>query len=219
MNPMLVWMDLEMTGLDHTREVIVEIATLITDDELEVVAEGPDLVIHQPDEVLAAMDPFVVEMHTRSGLLEQIRSSTISLQEAGAATLEFIKEHVPEPMSVPLCGNSIGTDRRFLAAYLPEIETHLHYRSVDVSSIKELVKRWYPEVDAARPHGQGSHRALDDIRESIAELAYYRDLVFLDASAVVATDEPDEPDAAVADATGRDDVVDGPDAPATGGTE
>jgi oligoribonuclease len=194
MNRMLVWMDLEMTGLDHTREVIVEIATLITDDELEVVAEGPDLVIHQPDEVLAAMDPFVVEMHTRSGLLEQIRSSTISLEEAGAATLEFIKEHVPEPMSVPLCGNSIGTDRRFLAAYLPEIETHLHYRSVDVSSIKELVKRWYPEVDDARSRGQGSHRALDDIRESVAELAYYRDRVFVDASAVDGTDEREEPD-------------------------
>jgi oligoribonuclease len=222
MSGMLVWMDLEMTGLDHTREVIVEIATLITDDELEVVAEGPDLVIHQPDEVLAAMDPFVVEMHTRSGLLEQIRSSTISLEEAGAATLEFIKEHVPEPMSVPLCGNSIGTDRRFLAAYLPEIETHLHYRSVDVSSIKELVKRWYPEVDAARPHGQGSHRALDDIRESIAELAYYRDLVFVDASAVVATDEPDEPedrDDPDEDATDRDDLVDEPDTPATGAAE
>jgi len=181
MTPMLVWMDLEMTGLDHTSEVIVEIATIITDDDLGIIAEGPDLVIHQPEDVLAAMDPFVVEMHTKSGLLDQIRASTISLEDAGAATLEFIKEHVPEPMSVPLCGNSIGTDRRFLAAYLPEIETHLHYRSVDVSSIKELVKRWYPAVDAARPHGAGAHRALDDIRESIAELGYYRQQVFVDA--------------------------------------
>jgi oligoribonuclease len=187
MTRMLVWMDLEMTGLDHTSEVIVEIATIITDDDLAIVAEGPDLVIHQPDEVLAAMDPFVVEMHTKSGLLDQIKSSTISLEEGGAATLEFIKEHVPEPMSVPLCGNSIGTDRRFLAAYLPEIETHLHYRSVDVSSIKELVKRWYPDVDSARPHGAGAHRALDDIRESIAELAYYREHVFVDEPAA---DEP-----------------------------
>ena len=177
---MLVWMDLEMTGLDHTSDVIVEIATLVTDDELQIVAEGPDLVVHQPDEVLDRMDPFVVDMHTRSGLLEAIRASTISLDDAGAATLEFIKEHVPEPRTVPLCGNSIGTDRRFLAAYLPDIEDHLHYRSIDVSSVKELVKRWYPEVDARRPHGQGSHRALDDIRESVREMQYYRSTVFAD---------------------------------------
>ena len=128
---MLVWMDLEMTGLDHTSEVIVEIATLITDDELQVVAEGPDLVVNQPEEYLLKMDPFVVEMHTRSGLLDQIRSSTITLEQAGAETLAFIQEHVPEARTVPLCGNSIGTDRRFLAAYLPEIEEYLHYRSVD----------------------------------------------------------------------------------------
>ncbi len=175
---MLVWMDLEMTGLDHTREVIVEIATLITDDDLEVVAEGPDLVVHQPEEMLLKMDPFVVEMHTRSGLLDQIRASTISLDEAGAATLAFIREHVPEPRTVPLCGNSIGTDRRFLAAYLPEIEEFLHYRSVDVSSMKELVRRWYPEVLTQRGWKQGSHRALDDIRESVSELRLYRELVF-----------------------------------------
>jgi oligoribonuclease len=174
----LVWMDLEMTGLDHTRDVIVEIATLITDDELEIVAEGPDLVVHQPDDVLALMDPFVVDMHTRSGLLTAIRSSTISLEQAGAATLEFVKQWAPEPRSVPLCGNSIGTDRRFLAAYLPAIEEHLHYRSVDVSSVKELVKRWYPSVDADRPYKPGTHRALDDIRESVQELRYYRRRVF-----------------------------------------
>ncbi len=125
------------------------------------------------------MDPFVVEMHTRSGLLDQIKASTISLDDAGAATLEFIKGHVPEPASVPLCGNSIGTDRRFLAAYLPDIENHLHYRSIDVSSVKELVKRWYPDIDSSRPRGQGSHRALDDIRESIREMAYYREHVFV----------------------------------------
>jgi oligoribonuclease len=177
-------MDLEMTGLDHTSEVIVEIATIVTDDDLTIVAEGPDLVIHQPDEVLAKMDPFVLDMHTRSGLLDAIKASTISLDDAGAATLEFIKLHVPEPMTVPLCGNSIGTDRRFLAAYLPDIENHLHYRSIDVSSVKELVKRWYPTVDAERPHGHGSHRALDDIRESIREMAYYRDRVFVDRSSV-----------------------------------
>ncbi len=183
---MLVWMDLEMTGLDHTREVIVEIATLITDDDLQVVAEGPDLVVHQPEEFLTKMDPFVVEMHTRSGLLDQIRASTISLADAGAETLAFIRAHVPEARTVPLCGNSIGTDRRFLAAYLPEIEEYLHYRSVDVSSIKELVRRWYPEVLNQRGWKQGAHRALDDIRESVSELQLYRDLVFCNADQVAA---------------------------------
>jgi len=186
---MLVWMDLEMTGLDHTSDVIVEIATLITDDQLEIVAEGPDLVIHATDEQLAAMDPFVVDMHTRSGLLDQIKASTITLEEAGAATLAFIKEHVPEERAVPLCGNSIGTDRRFLDAYLPDIENWLHYRSIDVSSVKELVKRWYPAVDTSRPRGQGSHRALDDIRESIREMAYYRDTVFVDPATPAASND------------------------------
>lgn len=186
---MLVWMDLEMTGLDHTSDVIVEIATLITDDQLEIVAEGPDLVIHATDEQLAAMDPFVVDMHTRSGLLDQIKASTITVEEAGAATLAFIKEHVPEERVVPLCGNSIGTDRRFLDAYLPDIENWLHYRSIDVSSVKELVKRWYPAVDTSRPRGQGSHRALDDIRESIREMAYYRDTVFVDLATPAASDD------------------------------
>jgi len=190
---MLVWMDLEMTGLDHTSDVIVEIATIITDDDLEILAEGPDLVIHQPDDVLARMDPFVVDMHTRSGLLDQIKASTISLDDAGAATLEFIKLHVPEPASVPLCGNSIGTDRRFLAAYLPDIENHLHYRSIDVSSIKELVKRWYPDIDTARPRGQGSHRALDDIRESIREMVYYREHVFVPVPAAAVEDSATTP--------------------------
>lgn len=173
-----------MTGLDHTSDVIVEIATLITDDELNVIAEGPDLVIHQSDDVLARMDPFVVDMHTRSGLLDQIRASTMTLEQAGLATLEFIQQYVPVQGTVPLCGNSIGTDRRFLTAYLPDIELHLHYRSVDVSSVKELVRRWYPEVLSKRAWKQGSHRALDDIRESVDELKHYRELVFRDASAV-----------------------------------
>ena len=175
-------MDLEMTGLDHTRDVIVEIATIVTDDELNIVVEGPDLVVHQPDEVLAAMDPFVVEMHTRSGLIEAIRASDVTLADAGAATLEFIRTHAPEPCSVPLCGNSIGTDRRFLAAYLPEIEAHLHYRSIDVSSVKELVRRWYPKIGQGRPQKAGQHRALDDIRDSIEELRYYRQRVFVAAA-------------------------------------
>ncbi len=172
-------MDLEMTGLDPSVDRIVEIATLVTDDELNVVEEGPDLVVFQPDDALAKMDPFVVDMHTRSGLLEAIRSSTISLEQAGGETLAFIRKHSPEARKVPLCGNSIGTDRRFLAAYLPEIEDWLHYRSVDVSTVKELVRRWYPAVRSERPRKQGSHRALDDIRESVAELRYYRERVFL----------------------------------------
>ena len=171
-------MDLEMTGLDPATEVIVEIATLITDDELNVIAEGPDLVISQPETVLTAMDPFVVEMHTSSGLLTAIRESTITLEQAGAQTLEFIKKHIPEPRTIPLCGNSIGTDRRFLAKYLPEIENYLHYRSVDVSTIKELVKRWYPGLEISRPTKTGAHRALDDVQESIRELKFYRENVF-----------------------------------------
>ena len=175
-------MDLEMTGLDPSRHVIVEIATLVTDDDLELVAEGPDLVVHQPDEALAQMDPVVVEMHTSSGLLPEIRSSQLSLADAGAATLAFIKEHVPTARTIPLCGNSIGTDRRFLAAYLPEIEEWLHYRSVDVSTVKELARRWYPDAVAKAPPKETGHRALGDIRESLAELRYYRDTVFRPAT-------------------------------------
>lgn len=175
---MLVWMDLEMTGLDPARHVIVEIATIVTDDELQVVAEGPDLVIHQPPESMAGMDAVVKVMHTTSGLLKAIEASTISLEEAGRATLEFIAEHVPEARTVPLCGNSIGTDRRFLAVHLPEIEEYLHYRSVDVSTIKELTRRWYPGALEAVPRKAAAHRALDDIRESIEELRWYREHVF-----------------------------------------
>ncbi len=172
-------MDLEMTGLDPATDVIVEIATIVTDDELKIIAEGPDLVIHQPPEVLAAMDPFVVEMHTKSGLIVAISASTITLEEAGKQTLDFIKLHVPDPKSVPLCGNSIGTDRRFLAKYLPDIENHLHYRSVDVSSIKELAKRWYPKVGLDRTSKSGIHRALDDVKESVRELNFYRENLFV----------------------------------------
>jgi oligoribonuclease len=171
-------MDLEMTGLDPLRQAIVEIATLVTDDELAVVAEGPDLVVHQPPDVLAKMDAVVREMHTASGLLAAIGASTVTLEDAGRATLEFIRSHVPVPRTVPLCGNSIGTDRRFLAAHLPEIEAHLHYRSIDVSTVKELCRRWYPTAFAAAPEKRGGHRALDDIRESLAELAYYRSAIF-----------------------------------------
>jgi oligoribonuclease len=175
---MLVWMDLEMTGLDPDRHVIVEIATIVTDDELAVVAEGPDLVVHQSPEAMATMDEFVRTMHTKSGLLPLIEASTVTLEEAGAQTLAFIKEHVPEARTVPLGGNSIGTDRRFLAKHLPEIEEWLHYRSIDVSTIKELARRWYPDVLKARVETEGRHRALDDIQASIDELRYYREHVF-----------------------------------------
>ncbi len=176
---MLVWMDLEMTGLDPARHVIVEIATIVTDDDLNVVAEGPDLVVHQSEEALALMEPVVHEMHTKSSLLDAIRASTVTLADAGEQTLAFIRDQVSAPGTVPLCGNSIGTDRRFLAAYLPEIENYLHYRSVDVSSVKELARRWYPDFNRGRPHKHGSHRALDDIRESIEELRFYRERFFV----------------------------------------
>ena len=173
-----------MTGLDPAKDVIVEIATIVTDDELEIVAEGPDLVVHQPSEALVGMEPVVVDMHTSSGLLTAIAASTITLEAAGEATLAFIREHVPEARTVPLCGNSIGTDRRFLAAYLPEIEEHLHYRSVDVSTIKELTRRWYPGALDGVPRKATAHRALDDIRESIDELRWYRANVFKPAEAL-----------------------------------
>lgn len=177
--PMLVWMDLEMTGLDHTTDTILEIATLVTDDDLAIVAEGPDLVVHQAPEALDRMDDFVRDMHRRSGLLDNIAASTLSLEDAGTQTLAFIKEHVPQERTVPLCGNSIGTDRRFLARWLPEIEEYLHYRSIDVSTIKELARRWYPDLVRKAPTKQGDHRAMGDIIESLEELRYYRGAVFL----------------------------------------
>tara|TARA_B100000700_G_scaffold315454_1_gene403543 strand:- start:13989 stop:14513 length:525 start_codon:yes stop_codon:yes gene_type:complete len=171
-------MDLEMTGLEPARHVIVEIATIITDDQLEIVAEGPDLVIHADEVQLSEMDDFVTDMHTKSGLLEQIRLSSTHLEEATQLTLDFIMEHVKKPRSVPLCGNSIGTDRRFLDAYMPEIENFLHYRSIDVSTAKELARRWNPAVLKGVPQKETSHRALDDIRESITELRHYKEHLF-----------------------------------------
>lgn len=179
---LLAWMDLEMTGLDPAKHVIVEIATLLTDDDLNVIAEGPDLVIRATDAELAAMDDVVTEMHTKSGLLEQIRASTVTLDEASEQTLAFLKEHIEKPKTVPLCGNSIGMDRRFLATYMNTIEEFLHYRSVDVSTVKELARRWYPEVMATAPRKDAGHRALDDITESINELRFYRERVFLPPS-------------------------------------
>lgn len=171
-----------MTGLDATSDVIVEIATLVTDDDLNIVAEGPDLVIGATEEQLGSMDPVVVQMHTSSGLLEQIRASTTTLEDAGAATLEFLRAHIEAPRTVPLCGNSIGVDRRFLTAHLPEIEQFLHYRSVDVSTIKELARRWYPDELAGLHKKSSAHRAMDDIKESVAELRYWRERVFRPAA-------------------------------------
>lgn len=175
---MLVWMDLEMTGLDPQRHAIVEIATLITDNDLNIVAEGPDLVLHATDDQLSHMEPIVKDMHTKSGLLEEINKSVIGIDEAEEQTLKFIKEHIPKASSAPLCGNSIGTDRRFLSVQMPDIENYLHYRSVDVSTIKELCRRWYPDDFANAPGKKAGHRALDDIRESINELRYYREAIF-----------------------------------------
>ncbi len=175
---MLVWMDLEMTGLEPARHVIVEIATLITDDDLRVVAEGPDLVIHASSEQLGEMGDFVTEMHTKSGLLPAIIASTLNVSDAAKATLDFLRGHIAEARTVPLCGNSIGTDRRFLQEYMPEVEAFLHYRNVDVSTLKELARRWNPDVLASLPDKATSHRAMDDVKESIAELEHYRTTMF-----------------------------------------
>ena len=175
---MLAWMDLEMTGLEPHRHVIVEIATVITDDDLNIVAEGPDLVIHATSEQLAEMGDFVTEMHTRSGLLPAIVASTVSVRDAEVATLDFLRAHIAQERTVPLCGNSIGTDRRFLQEYMPELESFFHYRNVDVSTIKELARRWHPDVLDATPDKATTHRALDDIRESIDELVHYRTTLF-----------------------------------------
>ena len=173
----MVWVDLEMTGLDPETCAIVEIATLITDSELTIVAEGPCLVIHQPDEVLATMGDFVRELHTRSGLLDKISASTVSLEDAAAQTLAFVQAHCEKGAS-PLCGNSVWKDRAFLERYMPAVVAHLHYRIIDVSTIKELVRRWYPPALSV-PKKKEVHRALEDIRESIAELTFYRDRVFI----------------------------------------
>lgn len=175
----LVWVDLEMTGLDPNQNVIVEIAAIVTDGALETIIEGPDLVLGASERDLAAMEDVVVQMHADSGLTEAIRASSLTVPDAEAQILEFVRQHVPEERTAPVAGNSIGTDRVFLRAFMPTLDAHLHYRSVDVSSIKELVRRWYPpEVLDGAPVKGGAHRALADIRESIEELRYYREQVF-----------------------------------------
>jgi len=163
-----------MTGLDPERCSILEVAAIVTDDELQTVAELGPLVLRASEEQLATMEPVVVQMHTLNHLLEDVRAATLTLEEAENAVVEFFAAHLPDPAQVPLCGNSIGTDRRFLARHMPRVEGMLHYRSVDVSSLKELARRWYPSVIAAMPPKNPTHRALDDVRDSIAELRYYR---------------------------------------------
>jgi oligoribonuclease len=174
MSDRLVWIDLEMTGLDTAKHTIVEIAVLVTDSELELVDEGIDLIVHASPEDLALMDDFVRKMHTKSGLLPAIEASTLSLEDAGTAVIDYLATLLPGPETAPLCGNSIGVDRRFLDRYLPRLDQYLHYRSVDVSSFKELCRRWYPSVYKQRPDKRETHRALDDIRESIEEMRFYR---------------------------------------------
>jgi oligoribonuclease len=178
-NDRLVWIDCEMTGLDLGRDALIEIAALVTDGDLHVLGTGVDLVIHADDSVLAGMPDVVREMHARSGLTEEVRRSTVTLAEAERTVLDYVREHVPEPRSVPLAGNSIATDRSFLARDMPELDAHLHYRMVDVSSIKELCRRWFPRVFYAKPEKGLAHRALADILESIRELDYYRRTLFV----------------------------------------
>ncbi len=173
-----------MTGLDPELHAIVEIAVLITDDDLEIVATGPDIVVRQPEDVLARMGDTVRTMHTSSGLLDAVRASTVNLADAGREVLTFLRSHIDGPRTVPLCGNSIGTDRRFLARHLPEVENFLHYRSIDVSTVKELARRWQPAVYERAPAKAGGHRALDDILESLEELRWYRRAGFIGARAV-----------------------------------
>lgn len=171
----LVWLDMEMTGLEPERHHIIEVATVITDANLNLLAEGPVLAIHQPQDVLSAMDSWCTNTHGASGLTDRVKSSSITLAMAEALTLEFIQQWVPKGAS-PLCGNSIGQDRRFIYQYMPALADYLHYRSIDVSSIKELVKRWQPDLLSGLQK-KNTHLAMDDIQESIAELRFYRQFV------------------------------------------
>jgi oligoribonuclease len=178
MNDRLVWIDCEMTGLDIERDALVEIACLVTDGELNLLDEGVDLIIKPPAESLETMPDVVREMHTASGLLDELLGG-ISVNEAAELVLDYVRGHVKEPRKVPLCGNSIATDRWFIARDMPELDAYLHYRMVDVSSIKELARRWFPRAYFASPAKHGGHRALADIRESVQELRYYREVVFV----------------------------------------
>jgi oligoribonuclease len=176
----LVWIDCEMTGLDLTRDKLIEVAVLVTDSDLNVLDPGLDLVISADDDVLEGMVDVVTEMHAKSGLTQAVRASTLTVAEAEQQLLAYVRRFVPERRTAPLCGNSIGTDRGFLARDMPELDDHLHYRMIDVSSIKELARRWFPRVYFAQPQKGLAHRALADIIESVRELAYYRQTLFID---------------------------------------
>ena len=179
MADLLVWIDCEMTGLDLGKDKLIEVAALVTDPELNVLGEGVDLVIHADDATLDTMPPVVRDMHAKSGLTEEVRRSTISLAEAEERVIAYVREFVPNPRTAPLCGNSIATDRGFLARDMQALDAFLHYRMIDVSSIKELCRRWYPRVYFGQPPKGLAHRALADIRESIRELEYYRRTIFV----------------------------------------
>jgi oligoribonuclease len=176
---LLVWIDCEMTGLDLGKDALIEVAALVTDPDLNVLGDGVDVVIHADDAALDGMLEVVRDMHGRSGLTEAVRASPVGLAEAEDMIMTYITEHVRDPRSAPLCGNSIATDRGFLARDMPRLDHHLHYRMIDVSSIKELCRRWYPRVYFGQPPKGLAHRALADIRESIRELEYYRRTVFV----------------------------------------
>jgi len=169
----LIWLDLEMTGLEPEIDHIIEIATIVTDAHLNIIAQGPSLVIHQSDEILDNMNPWCIEQHGKTGLTDRVRASNISLEQAEQLTLEFVRQHVEQGAS-PLCGNSISQDRRFLYKYMPQLEEYCSYRHIDVSSFKEVAKRWQPDLLKGL-HKKGSHLALDDIKESIEELKYYKE--------------------------------------------
>jgi len=173
----LIWIDLEMTGLDTETDAIIEIATLVTDKDLNVLAEGPVMAIHQPEAMLAGMDEWNTRQHGQSGLIERVRNSTTTLAEAEQATIAFLKQFLDERQS-PMCGNSICQDRRFLARQMPSLEAFFHYRNLDVSSVKEIIRRWRPELMKGF-NKQSSHLAMADIKDSIAELTYYRDVFFI----------------------------------------
>ena len=178
MNDRLVWIDCEMTGLDIERDALIEIACLVTDGELNILDEGVDVIIKPPPEAVDQMSDVVRTMHTTSGLLEELGQG-VTVAEAQDIVLGYVRTHIKEPRRVPLCGNSIATDRWFIARDMPELDQYLHYRMVDVSSIKELARRWYPRVYFASPAKRGGHRALADITESVQELRYYREAVFV----------------------------------------
>jgi oligoribonuclease len=192
----LVWIDCEMTGLDLDKDVLLEVAAVVTDSELRLLDEGIDLVVSADDAALDGMREVVREMHAASGLTEAVRAATLTVAEAQQQVLDYIRGHVPDKRKAPLCGNSIATDRGFLARHMPELDEHLHYRMIDVSSIKELARRWYPRAYYAAPKKGGGHRALADILESVEELRYYRATVFVPADGAPAPsgDEGDGPE-------------------------